>query len=690
MALSAHPDIMSSNGFLAECSLDTIVGHALTYEKDKDISDLEVSENVSLVLHFLRHIWAALTDTGLYPSIKRTSVTDYVIPFIHSAESRKEVSERILEFLSHFQEEATYGSDSSSSGLSYVAQGHVLTCFKILSSFLLSRKGREEVLLKFNHATMHLIDVFMFLVPHAIDFFTFLDLLNELVKVLPPESTRVFADFLYERMDFLSSNIKELSASPSTSRLLQTSGAKLIGLVRALETSLREVPVTDESIRIFKLRVLLTGSLPRSHLGVCNRQSSSVKPDPIIPAGQDEWNRLVSLSIRKRSQEISQFELTNYETVAGVSGFSSAMSGQVFDIKALVGRADTRVDPAADTLVLPSYTVYCNYCDVLNFIYRPDIITEMTHDQLEELSNKFTSVTNFFMSVVDKPCRCDAKLEWVIEFRGHPAYFLAACYNMHFWEGFFCGIALAFQTLKISQKVSAPTESVYSMLREKSSETVDSMEKTFQHCLSRVGGLFARVDRFVNREKEWVMWKQRGCPESVPEPVSDDVLTLPSLPPECDYSMDDTDMEQLMEMLEYFEHVSAKDSSGLPEIGTNCRVVVDNLRFDRQAEAWYLPKCSNTADTCTAHEKLCQKLDEYVEKMRMDSDPANGIEESERSKHDVLFRFRFNRLFSVRHLHKYMELSNEELASGSLDCLVNSIHPPGKAAQKKPRKKAKA
>lgn len=66
-----------------------------------------------------------------------TSVTDYVIPFIHSAESRKEVSERILEFLSHFQEEATYGSDSSSSGLSYVAQGHVLTCFKILSSFLL-------------------------------------------------------------------------------------------------------------------------------------------------------------------------------------------------------------------------------------------------------------------------------------------------------------------------------------------------------------------------------------------------------------------------------------------------------------------------------------------------------------------------------------------------------------------------
>ncbi|CDR94569.1 hypothetical protein, conserved [Babesia bigemina] len=679
-----------SGAFLATASLDDIVAHSLEYEPEKDVSDLKDSENVSLVYHFLRHIWTSMTDASVYEPREGLAGDSDVIPFLHSDEWRQRVSKRILDLLSHFREDpsedGTGGGEQTLPALRNVAQGHLTTCFKILSSYLLvgcqssvtctprqSRRVGKSVLPKFSSAAMCLVDVYMYMVPIAIDLSSFLDLLTDLVKGLPVESAKVLSDFLYCRVSFLRTSFEQLEASATNARLVQTAGAKMIGLVRVLEGVLGESADGDVPVHIFNLRLTLTSCLPISHLGVCNRQSLSQEFTPVSKVTADEWTDIVTMSLRKRSYGISQFEISNYEAVAAISAPPSSTSGQLFDLKSLAGRGEPRVEVADTSQRIPSYAVYVHYCDVLNFVFNPFIIVEETQDYMDDLQTAFAAVTGYIISLIEKPQPPDTSLSWIIPLTSSVPAFIARSTSVKFWTSFLCASSFALQSLKISHKRTAPTESVYSLLREKSAASLDAIEKTLNQCISKIGGLAVTLERLLCREKEWVLWKQRGCTTDVLEPVTGDVFTFPEDVPSSDGESEEGEMVDFLDVLSQLESVSPVDENGLPEVGANFIIDVKDLCLNRQATAWYLEKRATDKPASSAHEKLYQMLDDYMEKMRMDADPAQGIEEAERSKHDPLFRFRFNRLFANRYVHKYMDLSNEDVTSGSIDCLVESL-----------------
>ncbi|GIX62645.1 GTP-binding nuclear protein Ran [Babesia caballi] len=681
-----------SETFLSTNFLDSVIAYALNYEREKEVSDLKDSENVSLVYHFLRHIWTSMTDASLYSALDNASDTHGVIPFLHSTQCRQQVAQRILGLLSHFREEqseeAAGSGDSMQSTLRNVAQGHLLTCFKILSSFLQSRKGDEEVLLRLSNATECLADVYMHLIPVGLDLSSFFDLLSDLVKTLPMESAKLFCDFLYKRLAFFRSSFQALEASVENSRMVQTSGAKMIGLVRVLESTLSECADDDTPTHIFNLRITLTSCLPISHLGVCNRQSISADFVPVSKAPQDEWTRLASLSLRKRVHAISHFEISNYEALAATTGTSFAPTDQLFTLKSLLGRDDCRSETVETMPNMPSYTVYSNYCDLLNFVFNPSVITEKTQDFMDDLQAKFASVAAYIVTLVERPQRCDPPLPWALRLTGSASAFISRCMTIPFWTSFLFASSLALQTLKVSHKRTAPTETVYSLLRDKSASSVDAIERTLNQCISKISGLSASLERLLSREKEWVLWKQGGCTADLFEPVTSDTLTFPQFDYAPESDSDEGELQDIVDVLGELESFSKKGDDGLPEIGANYRLAVDDLCLNRQAKAWFLEGNATDLPAESASDMMRHKLDDYVEKMQMDADPANGIEMSERSKYDPLFRFRFNRLFSAWHVNKYMDLSNEEIASGSLDCLVDSLSASEKPAPKKARKRA--
>ncbi|KAK1443306.1 hypothetical protein BgAZ_201820 [Babesia gibsoni] len=677
-----------SEEILTNCSLDDILSRSLKYGEEEEASETKDSQNVSLVFNFLKNIWTFLTDSSLYESQKGDTAKGDVIPFMHSDERRREVAHRILDFLSQFREDEKDGTGSTASALTNIAHGHLRTSFNVLSTCLLSRSANEGVV-NAGNAVLKFLDVFTLLVPSALDFPTFVDLLTELVKNIPADSIKVFADYVCKRGDFFSENMKHLESSASSAIVVQTCGAKLIWLTRILESNLREIPLDEEFGRVFKLRIMISSCLPASHLGLCNRQSVRAELPTISPVKQEEWNHIVGLSKRRRVQGISQFEITNYEAVATISGFPNSMSGQVFDIKSYTGGRTDSKSEETEALLLPTYTVYRNYCDLLNFIYSPEVIAEKPQDYVDDLSVKFTSVVNYIYSLLEKGPRSDSSLPWVMEPSGNAERFIFMCTKICFWESFLCSLALAIQTLKLSHKWVEPNDSVYSQLKEKTSNAVDSIEKTANHCMSKIVNLTTRVDSMLGREKEWITWKRKGCQLEVAEAVSEDKLTYPGMPITSDDNIGGSEMQDFLYLLEQLEKVSPKGTNGLPEIGSNCRLVVGELRFDRQAETWYLPNAKCKQQLTTAYDKLCHKFDEYAEKLRMDADPANDIEESERSKQDPLFRFRFNRLFANRYCDVYNELSNDDLASGCVERLMNSVESKANQHSKKVRKKKK-
>ncbi|GFE54260.1 hypothetical protein BaOVIS_016640 [Babesia ovis] len=688
--------------FLSNSSMDAIIAHSLGYTLDRNISEVKDSEDVSLLYHFLRHIWTSMTNASVYTSIEGVTNTHDVIPFLHSSKCRQQVSHRILEFLSHFREDSSDDGapveNNSTLPMRNTAQAHLSTSFKILSSFLLvcplvpvhisRQSGGKNSDIYTNHGFLYLIEVYIYLVPAALDLSVFFDLLTDLAKTLPIWSSKALCDFLYQQSSCLNNIFKSMQASSSNSRVIQTAGAKMIGLVRVLESMLEESGDPDLPVCIFNLRITLTSCLPISHLGVCNRQSLSVDVEPVSKASPEEWKRLVALNTVKRPHGISQFEISNYEAIAGTTGSPSGISGEIFDLKSYLGASDDRCVTSQAIPYLPAYSVYCDYCDLLDFIFNPCVITEKTQDYMDSLQSQFSSVSSYIMSLAEKTHHTVVGTPWVIPMTSNATTFISRCTSLSFWTTFLSTTSLALQTLKISHKRTVPSESIYSMLRENAAASLDNIEKTLNQCVSKISGLPSKLERLLSREKEWVLWKQRGCTAEGMDPITRDTLTSPSEPLYTSPDVHQSDMMNFVKLLSQLESLSHVNQKGLPELGVNYILSIDDLCMNRQSKAWYLPTCATEVPATSATQKMYQKLDDYIEKMRMDADPANDIDPSERSKHDPMFRFRFNRLFASRHVNKYMELSNRDFASGSIECLVESLSPTVDRATKRQKKSA--
>ncbi|KAJ1610667.1 hypothetical protein OJ253_1080 [Cryptosporidium canis] len=74
----------------------------------------------------------------------------------------------------------------------------------------------------------------------------------------------------------------------------------------------------------------------------------------------------------------------------------------------------------------------------------------------------------------------------------------------------------------------------------------------------------------------------------------------------------------------------------------------------------------------TFNSKVANKLNDYKEKILIDLDPDNGIDESEKSIKDPLIKWRFNRLQQRVDMEKLNRLSETQLSINDIESLVSS------------------
>lgn len=88
-------------------------------------------------------------------------------------------------------------------------------------------------------------------------------------------------------------------------------------------------------------------------------------------------------------------------------------------------------------------------------------------------------------------------------------------------------------------------------------------------------------------------------------------------------------------------------------------------------------------------DQLLMKFNDYCKKLDMDEDPENDISENERSKNNPIFKFRFTRLFGKFHLEKFMEMSRDDLATGSVESMLRALRESKGEVKGSPTKKQK-
>lgn len=679
--MSLQSQVEEETSPFSDPSFDSIITCAFNHENEQKLANLKESESIPNLLNFLKHIWTYLTDSSLYSDLESKSENGTVIPFMYNEATRDLISLKILKFVESYRDEPLSDSKDAenSSPLSSIAKSHLLTCFKILVSFIIFNKDCQVNVNNVTNGLLNLIEVLLKLVPSTIDLSTLLDFLTDITKTLPTESSKAFATYLSQRADYFKRHFTALEDLPNNRQLVQTSGAKLIGLIKAFETSLSDDLSPEVSVCIFNLRMMLTYCLPISHLGVCNRQSVSQPQAVVEKASIEEWNVFEKLLLRPKCDGLSEYELGIYDSFVSNVGHSKGNNSQIFDIKSFFSKQDTEV---TESLVIPSYEVYSSYCDIMNLISNPEVVAEKDEEYFGNLHKLFSCILSHVNSLSEYPSS-DKRLALITQHTGNPAAFLANSNNPSFWLCVLLSTCLAMQTLKISHKKTGNNETIYSSLSEKSASTIDSIEKAILHSVLRIKEL-GSLDSVVYREKEWVLWKQGGCTSNILDPTTPDVLTTTDVT----ISVPSDAPEKEDEVSKYIGTLNFLESaSNVPSIGSDYSLVINDLKLNRHSHLWYLDEIATDEPADTQSEKLMQKLKDYKSKMIMDDDPANDICESERGKNNPLFRFRFAKLFSSNFIEKFMAMTNEDIALGSIDCLLRVLTEEYSDSKEEPKRK---
>ncbi|UKK00571.2 hypothetical protein MACK_000645 [Theileria orientalis] len=665
-----------------DTSFDSIIEYAFDYSKDENLEYFKESDNIFTFLNFLREIWTYMMDSSQCPSLKGES--DYMrLPFMSNDSTRKFVSDSILKFLESHREElspVSRESEAPSLVLSNIAQGHLLTCFKLLASFLMQKHTHSKYSI---YALINLVKVLMNMVPSALDLSSSLDFLTDLVKTLSLDDCMIFGEFVVEMSDYFYNQFNDVELRQANTRIIQTCEAKLIGLVKLFETTFEQSPGDlDYSTNVFNLRFLLTHSLSTSHLGICNKQAVTTEATIVNKMGQEEWNKLERTATRTKCESISDYEIASYESVASPVR-TNMPTNQIYDIKSLLSKSDKGDKGTVKSVKIPSYEVYSNYCDIYNFIQNPEIILVKTQEYVDELQKWYNNVLSHINTLTEtsKMSDFDANVDVnLFEFDGGISDFVNKSMNLKFWSNFLIFSSLALQTLRVYHKKDEST--AYEMLKDKCVIVLNSIDKSLWATMSKISNTAEVARTMLHKEQLWINWKMNGCKDEF-NTLTEDVFTMVEdnhFSHDNESGVEDDDEEgegefdfveqnNLLNTLRELEKISYEFGDEDSTIGINYVPVISDMELNKESIYWYIHDEDQIKLEMNCDQQLERKFEDYCKKLEIDEDPENDISEPEKSKHNPLFKFRFGRLFGVNHVEKFVEMSNEDIGTGSIESM---------------------
>ncbi|KAF7457688.1 hypothetical protein HWI79_1775 [Cryptosporidium felis] len=211
-----------------------------------------------------------------------------------------------------------------------------------------------------------------------------------------------------------------------------------------------------------------------------------------------------------------------------------------------------------------------------------------------------------------------------------------------------------------------------------------------QRCLGCVdkfhNGKRLPVIRFVNRmiqyEFLWQQWKNSNCAEiNIPVEMSNSHFESAR---NCSEEVDIKrrrieEINPVTKFLsdeifnKYMDYMFNYSNSGKDDLGDSTLVKnINKPNFTTEREQLFLePVDWDTYSRKTVDTKIFEKFRDYREKILIDSNPDNGIEESEKSVKDSLFKWRCNRLHKKFMLDSLSEFSDTQLSINDIESFIN-------------------
>ncbi|KAK2195798.1 hypothetical protein BdWA1_002392 [Babesia duncani] len=468
---------------------------ALTYDPNEDI------ENVPMLYDFLGFIWTSLTDSSLYEEM---SDSTNIMPFRHSQSVKEKIVDRIIVHFANLSSGVFthLRDDLGDASLRNIVQGHLLTCMKITTYFLMSNKSFEAVTSNITAAILDVIEIFMMLVPACLELSTLLDFFTDFVKSLPHKSIVFFIEFVFAKSSFFRENFLALENN-SSPKIVQTSGAKMIAMIKAFESNLKSACCDDAALLTFNLRVMLTSCLPISHLGVCNRQSLSKDWESISRIPNEEWTRLESILKKESYVGITDREIQIYEAVA--AGSSHRIS-PIFDMQQIANKIKETKSTEGELVRSTSFKMYAHYCDVVNFVFSPESIIDMSVEAISNLSKGFKAICSHVTGLLERnngEIGMHANVT-IIAPTADCCDFLCNYSNLSFWIGIILSSIIAVEGLSTSHRRGAPEDTVISKLKEKPVQELNSIKDSLWRVAKSNSWLMSRTCALLEREKHWV------------------------------------------------------------------------------------------------------------------------------------------------------------------------------------------
>ncbi|KAH8584954.1 uncharacterized protein ELE39_000905 [Cryptosporidium sp. chipmunk genotype I] len=220
----------------------------------------------------------------------------------------------------------------------------------------------------------------------------------------------------------------------------------------------------------------------------------------------------------------------------------------------------------------------------------------------------------------------------------------------------------------------------------------NKMVPLLKRCLGSVDKLknksLSSVTLFINLmikyEFLWQSWKNKNCIDiSIPPEKLTPSLGITRSPTEerCDSKkrrIEESktvtkfiDDETFNKYISFIHNYSNSDSNEDLDSITIRNINFPNFTTERKL--LYLdPIDLNSYSSKSLNSKIICKFNDYKEKILIDLDPDNGIDESEKSIKDPIIRWRCDRLYKRIHLDRLNELSDSQLSISNIEYLIQS------------------
>ncbi|KAL3129849.1 hypothetical protein ChUKH1_06055 [Cryptosporidium hominis] len=464
--------------------------------------------------------------------------------------------------------------------------------------------------------------------------------------------------------------------SPSVAAQRQLAQAKFVGLLKVISRRLIGYRCFIEA---GMLRSFVFSILPSNQAGICRK---AFTPRPYSSVNVDEQME----SIIEAATLIDDFEALSDNDTDKEEG---EMSKEKEDYNSGIIKSDFQhiLDPSKSAKsVFEAYKRVDNFfqtsTDFLNsMIDNSETLSSSKKKQIDDICKDVEIVVSYFedynyMDIQDPVSHFQGLVSTL---EGIPSSLESLYFRINFAYRF--SFIVCCQLNQVIDGCKHACEYMHNKMVPLLKRCLGSVDK-FKNKNISSATLF--INLMIKYEFLWQSWKNNNCVDiSIPPEKLKPLLEMTKSSTEerndskkrrieeskcVTKFIDDETFNKYMSFIQNFSNSdSNKDSDSITIRNINLP------NFTTERELLYLdPIDLDSYSSKSVNSKIISKFNDYKEKILIDLDPDNGIDESEKSIKDPIIRWRCDRLYKRIHLDRLNELSDIQLSISNVEHLIQN------------------